>query len=231
MPYSIDKLARCTDAELLQMRSNDLAQSVGRMVGECDELANQTSDQKRELAGALALIGRFESLGLKSDRLFVVKMMTLGKLGRFDEAIAEANAAYVKNPSWNTAISVANACRRRGDLDKAIKMFELAATHDQKDASALLAIGDIHLENTRWHEAIDAYERAVLREADNPWAVPSLCFCRYRLSGDPSWLDRLREFSREKPDECGVADSLARMMGQSPPSQRRGRAKQLLQRA
>ena len=128
-----------------------------------------------------------EPLGL--DRL---RSIALSKLGRFEEAVTLCRSAYDQKPGWDTAVAVANACRRSGDRLGAIRAFEQALVHDPKDATARLDLGDMHLQAEDWKNALRWYDEVLAQDGQHYWALPSALFCRFKLDGLEAPLDELR---------------------------------------
>ena len=106
--------------------------------------------------------------------------MLLGKLGDSRKRQASPNGNTARAQRGVQAIAAANAYRRAGDLIRAAQIFNDAARLDPKDVTALLEVGDIHLEAGRFARALEAYGEALQREPEHPWAAPSASYCRYR---------------------------------------------------
>lgn len=187
-----------------------------------------TAEQQGFLKHAVQRMKLAEKVCGFDSELHVLKLMTLGKLGRFRPAVREGTRTYAARPCWDTAIAVANACRRSGDLSGATRYLRLAAKHNRTDETSLLELGDLYLNQERWKEALAAYARALARKPGHPWAVPSVLFCRYQLEGDSKARARLRQIARASGDRCGVADFFASLSGGYSPSDRQRRAQQLL---
>jgi tetratricopeptide (TPR) repeat protein len=198
------------------------------LVGRYPEADRLTAAQKGSLRLAVRRMRRAERLLGFDEKLLVLRLMALGKLGRFAAAVREAKAAHDAHPGWHTAVAVANALRRSGRPLDAVLYFRSAARHDRRDVSALLEIGDTYLAAGEWKQAIAAYERALRRRPGHPWAVPSIAFCQYRLSGDRTSLTRLRRMAPSRGDSCGVADFFAGLEGEHGPGSRIRRAQELL---
>jgi tetratricopeptide (TPR) repeat protein len=194
------------------------------------EADRTTEPQKECLRLAVRQMRRAKRLFGFEEKLHVLQLMALGKLGRFAAAVREAEAAHEANPGWHTAIAAANALRRGGRALDAVAYLRLAARYDRQDVSALLEIGDTYLNVGKWKLAITAYERALRREPEHHWAIPSIAFCRYQLTGDSKLLARLRRMARSRGDSCGVADFFAGLQGGHGPSSRRSRAQDLVAR-
>lgn len=198
------------------------------LLGRYPEADRLTAPQKEHLRLAVRQLRRAERLLGFDEKLHVLRLMALGKLGRFAAAVREAEAACEANPGWHTAVAAGNALRRSGRPLAAVPYFRLASRHDTKDVSALLEVGDICLNAGKWKPAITAYQRTLRRQPRDPWALPSLAFCEYRLSGDRKFLTRLRRMARARGDSCGIADFFAGLQGEHGPSSRIRRARQLL---
>jgi tetratricopeptide (TPR) repeat protein len=224
----VQAIEQLTDSQLQGSASFDIASKLADIIERCPD-GSLSNDESALLVRSLSILDRLESLGQNNNRLLILKLMALGKLGRFDEAITEAEKQYQNAPSWHTAIGVANAYRRSGDIDRALEMFTAAADHDSKDVTALLEIGDLYLERAEWQFAIDHYERVLSRQPDQEWAIPSIHYCRYQQTGERAWLSRLEELASAPADACGVEGMLAQLTGSYSADQRRLRAQQLLE--
>jgi tetratricopeptide (TPR) repeat protein len=139
--------------------------------------------------------------------------MLLSKNGRYEEALALTEQAYQQTPNWGSAIAVAAAARRAGDLERAVAMFTKSAEYDPKDDTCWLDIGDIRLEQGRFVEALEAYENALRLDARHPWALPSAFYCRYRLSMEGNWLASLHEVANQEGCTCGLQGCLTEIFG------------------
>jgi tetratricopeptide (TPR) repeat protein len=196
-----------------------------RRYPEADQL---TAQQQEYLQLAVRQMRRAERLLGFDEKLLVLRLMALGKLGRFAAAVREAKAAHDAHPGWHTAVAAANALRRGGRPLDAVPYFRLASRYDARDVSALLEIGDIYLIGGEWKRAITSYQRALRRRPRHPWAIPSIAFCQYRLTGDRKFLTQLRRLARSRGDTCRVADFLAGLQGDHGPGSRGQRAQELL---
>jgi tetratricopeptide (TPR) repeat protein len=223
-------LVALTDAGLKKRGLERAAQEAIELAHDYPEYPHPDQRQKRDLKKLGQFIQRVESLLGSDDRLFTAKLMVLGKLGRFAPAIRLARKAYRVEPNWINAIAVANVLRRSGDIDGAAKMFLTAAKHNRRDVAAFLDCGDLYVDAERWAEALKVYERALKRYPTQPWAKPSVLYCRYRMHGDARDLRKLRAIAHRPPDECGVADMLAQLLGETSPDEGRRRAQELLAR-
>lgn len=210
----LNSLERASDSQLAEAGIETVARRIGRISQEFGEFDSLDESERKQLSRALQILVRLEAVdrnGSEVPRL--VKIIVLGKLGEFAAAIDEASKSYEANRTWNTAITLANTFRRAGNLHRAIEMWSVAADLDPKDVTALLEIGDSYLSMKEWVAAIKTYERAVEREPDQAWAVPSIHYCQYMVTGDRNWLRRVQRQANKKPDECGVENILAQLTG------------------
>ncbi len=198
------------------------------LLGRYPEADQLTAEQQEHLQLAVRQLRRAERLLGFDEKLLVLRLTALGKLGRFAAAVREAKAAHDAHPGWHTAVAVANALRRSGRPLAAVPYFRLAARHDTRDVSALLEIGDMYLMAGDWKRAIAAYERALRRQPRHPWAEPSVAYCQYRSTGERKFLTRLRRLARSRGDACGIAEFFAGLQGDHGPSARGRRAQELL---
>jgi len=189
---------------------------------------NLSPRHREDLEAAIAVLNRVEGSGGASDRLHMVKCMLMGKLGRFDEVIALASSAYAKNPNWHNAIAAAKAFLRSGQREQAIEMFRTAASHDPKDVTAFLEIGDLHLNAGEWKSSLAAYELALERDLGNAWAEPSAYYCQYKITGDNVWLKKLTHETHGEGCTCGMHSMITQLVGGYSSQDRKDRAEYLL---
>ena len=222
-------LARLED-RLAKSGPEAVLRTLGQHVQLFPENVPLPADQQALLSQVLEAIRRIVDEHGQSDEAFVIELMTLGKLGRSDEAVRRARGAFEERPTWASAIAAGNAHRRAGDVKAAVEMFTAAAGLDQHDETALLEVGDLELEAGRLSEALAAYEAALGRAEGHSWAEPSAWYCRHLLTGQPQWRELLHEAASQPPDECGVADALSGLFGEYSDEQRRSRAEYLLEK-
>ena len=131
---------------------------------------------------------------------------------RYADAIAIGRAAITRGPRPMTAIGLAGALREDGDLDGAIAAFAEALRHQPDNAGILLDLGDLELSQGRLDRALDAYQRALALEPDEPWAAPSALFVRWR-AGDGDAAAALRTWAATHPDNRRAAELAAQLDG------------------
>lgn len=135
--------------------------------------------------------------------------MLARRLAQPAEALGFAREAYKIDPSWKSAIGIANALRDGKQLDEAAQWFRKALEHDRDDVSAHLDMGDMFLDAGRLDEALREYEHAERKQPDHPWATASMCYVRWKQTGDPNHklaLLRLTEGERRNDRARHLAD-------------------------
>jgi tetratricopeptide (TPR) repeat protein len=126
--------------------------------------------------------------GIHADKPFVwfTGALIARRLGTFAEGLAMAQQAYQLEPAWNNAVAVANLLADQKKIDEAAQWYRRALDHDKTDASAHVDMGDMFLGAGRFDEAIAEYEKAVKKEPDHAWAVPSIHYARFKQTKDPT---------------------------------------------
>lgn len=132
--------------------------------------------------------------------------MVARRLATPDEALGFAQHAYQLDPSWKSAIGVANALRDAKQVDEAAKWFRRALDHDPADVSAHLDLGDMYLDATRLDDALKEYEKALKKEPDHPWATASSLFVRYQQTKDPNQRLALLRLTEAEPPNRRARD-------------------------
>jgi tetratricopeptide (TPR) repeat protein len=150
----------------------------------------------------IALLDRVRAARAVDVAFRMWRTAVLRKLGRFEEAMKEANTIYQEQPQWQTAVAVANVHRHSGNLDEGIAWFKKAVEHDPTDVSARNDIADLYLERDDYENALRWYDEVLQRQKDHPWALPSAHYCRLRLTNDEPWIRRLVELTNgPEPNE------------------------------
>ncbi len=127
--------------------------------------------------------------------------MLARRLGKHDDAQGFASHAYKIEPSWKTAIGVANALRDVKRIDDAAQWFKKAIEHDKSDVSAHLDMGDMYLDAERYDDAMREYGNAEKKKPDHPWAMASMSYIRWKQNHDhASRLALLRMTEDEPPN-------------------------------
>ncbi len=102
------------DPRLREEGPDEAIHTLGQHVQTFPDSSTLTTEQRALLAQVLEAVRRIRKQYGQSEESLVLEMMTLGKLGRFDEAVRQARKAFDENPTWNTAIAAGNALRRAG---------------------------------------------------------------------------------------------------------------------
>jgi tetratricopeptide (TPR) repeat protein len=178
-----------------------------------EPFADLSEDEKEQASGLLI---RFEELEAEHGLLphsELLRPMLLSKNGRHDEALAVTEQHYRTTPNWESAVAVANAARRAGNLERAVAMFTKGAEHDSDDMTCWLEIGDIRLEQAQFADALEAYQKALAQDASHQWALPSAFYCRHLLGVEGNWLASLREVANQEGCTCGLEGCLTSLLG------------------
>jgi tetratricopeptide (TPR) repeat protein len=211
------------------MKPGDIVREIYQAALEIPEPFSSLSEDAKRSAGKL--MTRFEEAEARYGGLphgDILRPMLLSKNGRYEEALALTEQRYQQAPNWETAVAAANAARRAGDVDRAAALFAKGAEHDPEDVTCFLEIGDIRLEQNRWADAHSAYERALAKDAEHQWALPSAFYCRHRLGMEGAWLASLREVANQEGCTCGLEGCLTSILGGYGSSRGIARAKYLL---
>lgn len=170
------------------------------VLGEMPVPLDETDPRRATLDGLVQLAASVREQVPRVVTVLQVTASALRRLGRFDQAIEWAAAAYRVEPSWTTAVGLATALREHGDVDAALAAYRRALTHDPSDETAWLDIGDLCLEEDRLMEALDAYEAVLASDPQHAWARPHVLFIRARLGSEQARLE-LEAWSAEHPDD------------------------------
>jgi tetratricopeptide (TPR) repeat protein len=151
----------------------------------------------RQVGRWAALARRFCAGRDPSGPLVMTRVGLARKAGLFDEAIAVARDAFRRTPNWHTAGALGLALREQGDWRAAEEAFQQALDLEPKDVSIRLEAGDMLFRLGDWQHALDWYENALAHAPEQPWALPSAEFCRWKLTGDETYLDRVIALAKE----------------------------------
>ena len=156
--------------------------------------------------------------------------MLLSKLGKFEEALDFTLDNFKEDKNWNTAIALACAYRRAGNLDKSVETFREASKYDEGDVTCWLEIGDIYLEGGKYSDALGAYQEALNRQPEQQWALPSAFFCKHKLELEGNWMKSLEEVANQEGCTCGLQGCLTEVFGGYGSEQGIARAEYLLEK-
>ena len=132
------------------------------------------------LESGARVLGQIRTAFPQEGMLWFGSSMVARRLAQADEALSFAKYAYQIDPSWKSAIGVANALKDGKKFDEAATWFRKALDHDKDDVSAHLDLGDMFLDLARYDEALREYERAMKKQPDHPWALASSYYTRWK---------------------------------------------------
>ncbi len=211
------------------MKPEDVVREIYHAAVEIAEPYSSLTEEEQGHAGQL--LTRFEEAEKEHGGLphgEVLRPMLLSKNGRHDEAVAFTAQRYEQDPNWETAIAVANSARRAGDIERAVEMFTKGAEHDPDDVTCWLEVGDIRLEQESYDRALEAYGKALAKDQEHQWALPSAFFCKHQLGIEGNWLKSLREVANQEGCTCGLQGCLTSILGGYDSSDAIARAEYLL---
>ncbi len=157
-----------------------IAVDILKITGSCPVPTPKDDPRLPTLESGARILAAIRAVHAGEGMLWFGSSMVARRLGNADEALALAQQAYKVDPSWNSAIGVANALKDGKKFDDAAKWFRKALEHDKDDVSALLDLGDMYLELTRYDEALREYGKALEKQPDHPWATASSYYTRWK---------------------------------------------------
>jgi tetratricopeptide (TPR) repeat protein len=131
--------------------------------------------------------------------LTYARIALVRKLGRLDEALAEAERGYQRHGGYHLANALAMIYQGRGDQESWLKWQRIALEHDPENVPLRLDLGDRYLDAGQFAEAARWYQEALEREPEHPWALPSLYAARH-LEGDARSRGQLEAYAAAHPD-------------------------------
>ena len=166
----------------------------------------------RNFVAASSILAVIEPRSSRKSRVAIVRAFLLRRLGRAREAVPIAEGAYATEPSWATAVELANTYRDAGRLEEAVTFFRLATDLDRSDCTAWLDLADVLLSMARDVEAEAAYAHVLEAEPRHPVAGPSRLYVALRR-GDPTALDALRAMAAQSGEAGNLARGLLARVG------------------
>lgn len=130
------------------------------------------------------------------------------RLGHFDQAMSLAYQAFQLEPTHMTTVALAGAYRDAKRIDDAVAAFRHALSLKPDDFSPLLDIGDTFLQAERWDDAAAAYSDVLQRQANHPWAEPSLVYAQFRKNPTPEAKAQVKAKLQQLANRSGRAYSL-----------------------
>lgn len=147
----------------------------------------------------LSLLREAHELRPEDPELLLVTSTSHRRAGRFEDAEELTSKAVRKYPCCYAYVALAGIQREKGDITGAIASFRKALECNPAEDSVLLDIGDL-LMSFDTQQALEAYEEALEREPEHPWALPSALFLRAELHNDRKALKTLQGLA-EKNNE------------------------------
>jgi len=124
-------------------------------------------------------------------------VMTLWKLGRLDEAIAEMEEAHKSLPSSSSYGTLGYLYIEKGDqtgdYTKALEFNEAAMEYDDEDATMLDNLGQVYFRLGRLDEAAPLFEQALeIRPAqvDSMYYMARICLARGEKEKAAKWIEK-----------------------------------------
>ncbi|MGF1578329.1 MAG: tetratricopeptide repeat protein [Gemmataceae bacterium] len=206
----VTQFERLTPDDIRSYDPQQLAAAANSLVSEYPEHTQLELAQRDDLLRLATVLERVESIHARHPAVLFVLALALGKAGEFERAIEAGRRNYDHHPGWLAGVSLANAYRRSGDLRPAIEMFRKSVEHDPTKYQSLLDVGDLSVLDGQIQQGLQAYEEVLSREPRQPWALASTYYCRYRLTNDQEWLDKLNDMamSSEPEMEPGINRAL-----------------------
>lgn len=159
---------------------------IMKIASSCPVPVDQDDPRLPTLQSSARIMAGIRSVHPKEGMLWFGSSMVARRLGQQTESMQFAQHAYQIDPSWKSAIGVANALRDAKQIDQAAQWFRKALDHDKSDVSAHLDMGDMFLDANRLDEAMKEYEHAERKQPDHPWATASMYYIRWKQNGDPN---------------------------------------------
>lgn len=140
------------------------------------------------LEAALAVLESVEAQHPRNIHLCVACSRVLRLLHRSDEALARLNA-NTDPPVWECAVERAAIHKERREMQAYCDWLKQAQKARPHEVSTYLDLGDAYLDEGRLHDAIDAYEGALVQNASADWASISAAYARALAKGEVlAWM-------------------------------------------
>ena len=159
---------------------------IMKIAASCPVPTPQDDPRMPTLQSSARIMAGIRQLHPREGMLWFGSSMVARRLAQPAEAQQFAQHAYQVDPSWKSAIGVANALRDAKQIDQAAQWFRKALDHDKTDVSAHLDMGDMFLDADRLDDAMREYEHAERKQPDHPWATASMYYIRWKRNGDPN---------------------------------------------
>ena len=157
-----------------------IAVDILKIASSCPVPIPKDDPRRPNLESGARVLAQIRAAHPAEGMLWFGSSMVARRLGAPEEALGFAQHAYQIDPSWKSAIGVANALKDGKQFDQAAKWFRKALDHDKDDVSAHLDLGDMFLDLTRYDEALREYDLAMRKQPDHPWAQASSYYTRWK---------------------------------------------------
>lgn len=144
---------------------------------------------RHDFVDALAWADKAERIGIRRADILGVQVDALVELGRYDEAIAVADAMVNIKPSLNSYSRISYLRELHGDVDGAIEAMEFAAnagapTHENT-LWTLTQLGNLHFNRGDLDSAATIYEHVLSIDPTYPYALAGMG--RIQAGQDEVW--------------------------------------------
>ncbi|HVF32642.1 MAG TPA: tetratricopeptide repeat protein [Acidimicrobiales bacterium] len=183
---------------------------------------------RHDFTGALELAQQARAIAPLAVDPLAVEIDALVELGRYDEALEQANLMVSRRPNVTSLSRLSYVLELRGDPDGALETMQqaVAAGGRRADGAYVLALlGDLHLQSGRLDAAASAYDRSLASQPGQPQAeLGAARVLAYR--GDlPAAAERLAKLTDRVPLPDAVAlyaDVLAASGDEAAAAEQRG---------
>lgn len=136
--------------------------------------------------------------------------------------IAELKKKLEESPDSLVFISLADACRKNGDLDEALKVCKKGLEKHPSNASARIVLGRIYVDQSKTAEAIQEFEKILELDPENMMAH-SLLGSVYIKKGDyQAAIDEYQKILSLNPDDEEIQAFLKKAIEQAASAQKPG---------
>jgi tetratricopeptide (TPR) repeat protein len=154
--------------------------------------AAEPSEPRRDNALALAELLSIWNGASADETLACLLTRHLLGVGQMPEAHRVAAEAEERFSSWNTSVTQALVARRQGEPDEAIRLYDIAATRNRTDTSALSDSGELLLRSGQSRAAMERFAQVVSRDPTQDNAVAALAYAEWMATRNAGALSRLQ---------------------------------------
>ncbi len=156
-----------------------------------DYFENSEAD-RASMKKILLLLNRYIRLSNVSNvNVFYFRCALLRKLGRYEDSLIAARELFEKYPSYLTAVGLSMSCKFADDFDGAEKALMQAIEFKPDDIQVRLDLGDLYVDQENWDKALFRYQEVLEIDPSENWALPSVYYCRYKVTDEAAWVDQL----------------------------------------